>query len=93
MFRSLVQCKDSKVRGLSYTRARETVKEAFNDITDVSNIGVHSLRAGGATAAANAGTQDRMFKRHGRWVSENAKDGYVKDNLNSRLLVSQALGV
>ena len=93
LFRSLVRCKDSKVRGLSYTRARETVKEAFKDITDVSKIGVHSLRAGGATAAANAGIQDRMFKRHGRWVSENAKDGYVKDNLNSRLLVSQALGI
>ena len=48
---------------------------------------------GGATAAANAGVQDRMFKRHGRWVSENAKDGYVKDNLDSRLLVSQSLGI
>ena len=50
----------------------------------------------GATAAANAGVQDRMFKRHGRWVSESAKtvkDGYVKDNLDSRLLVSQSLGI
>ena len=30
---------------------------------------------------ANAGMRDRMFKRRGLWVSENAKDGYVKDNL------------
>ena len=61
LFRSLVPSRDSKVRGLSYTRARETIKEAFKDITaDVSKIGVHSLRAGGATAAANAGIQDRM---------------------------------
>ena len=39
--------------------------------------GLHSLRAGGASAAANAGVPDRMFKRHGRWRSENAKDGYI----------------
>jgi site-specific recombinase XerD len=93
LFRSLLPSKDSKVRGLSCARARELVKEAFKDIVDVSKIGVHSLRSGGATAAANAGVQDRMFKRHGRWVSESAKDGYVKDNLDSRLLVSQSLGI
>jgi hypothetical protein len=29
-----------------------------------------------------------MFKRHGRWTSESAKDGYVKDNLKERLSVS-----
>ncbi len=78
------------------------MKEAFKDIVDVSKIGVHSLRSGGATAAANAGVQmsrmfkchdDRMFKCHGHWVSENAKDGYVKDNLDLQLLVSQSLGI
>ncbi|KAL5497418.1 hypothetical protein EMCRGX_G013885 [Ephydatia muelleri] len=42
---------------------------------------MHSLRAGGATAAANAGVPDRLFKRHGRWKSESAKDGYVKDSV------------
>ena len=46
------------------------------------------MRSGGATAAANAKVPDRLFKRHGRWCSESAKDGYVKD---SRLQVSQSL--
>ena len=41
-------------------------------------MSLHSLRAGGATSAANVGIPDRLFKRHGRWASENAKDGYVK---------------
>ena len=84
-----------KVRrqGLSYSRAREIVKDAFKDITDVSCINLHSLRAGGATAAANAGINDRLFKRHGRWLSENAKDGYVKDNFQSLLSVSKSLGI
>ena len=59
----------------------------------MSKIAVHSLRFGGATAAANAGVKDRMFKRHGRWVSENAKDGYGKDNLDSMLSVSKSLGI
>ena len=36
--------------------------EAFKDIVpDVSAIGTHSFRSGGATAAANAGVPDRHF--------------------------------
>jgi len=56
-------------------------------------FGLHSLRAGGVTAAANAKVPDRLFKRHGRWKSENVKDGYVKDSLDSRLEVSRNLGL
>ena len=56
------------------SRAREIVKDAFKDITDVSCISLHSLRVSGATAAANAG-----FLRDGGWQSENAKNEYVKD--------------
>lgn len=96
LFRALSSSRStSKVRrqGLSYSRAREIVKDAFKDITDVSYISLHSLRAGGATAAANTGINDRLFKRHGRWLSENAKDGYVKDNFQSLLSVSKSLGI
>ena len=35
---------------------------------------VFSLRAGGATAAANAAINDRHFKWHGGWLSKNAKE-------------------
>ena len=52
----------------------------------------HSFRSGGASAAADGGISDRMFKCHGRWRSENAKDGYVADLLESRLAVSLSLG-
>ena len=77
LFRTLAPPKCSaqvRQHGISYTRARDIVKEAFKDITDVSKISLHSLRSGGASAAANAGIPDRLFKRHGRWASENAKD-------------------
>lgn len=78
--------------GLSYTRMRELVLGAFESLGyRKEKFGLHSLRSGGATAAANAGVNDRLFKRHGRWKSETAKDGYVKDNLESLLLVSQSL--
>ncbi|KAL5020676.1 hypothetical protein ScPMuIL_002241, partial [Solemya velum] len=52
-----------------------------------------NLRAGGASKAANAGIPDRLFKRHGRWRSETAKDGYVKDDFSKLLSVSQCLGL
>ena len=61
---------------------------------DTKKFDLHSFRAGGATAAANApGISERHFKRHGRWKSESAKDGYVKDSESSRLLVSKSLGI
>lgn len=78
---------------ISHLRARELVKDACRGLTDVSKLSVHSLRAGGATSATNARIPDRLFKRHGRWASENAKDGYVKDIFDSRLLVSRTLGI
>ena len=52
--------------------------EAFKpNVTGISRYGLHGLRARGASAAANNGVPDRLFKRHGRWQSENAKDGYI----------------
>ena len=86
-----------KLRGsspLSYTRARELILDMFSSIgLDKSKFGLHSLRSGGALAAANAGVPDRFFKRHGRWRSERAKDSYVKDDIDKRLLVSKSLGI
>ena len=78
-----------KVRsqGISYTRVE---KDAFRGLRDVSKIGVHNLGDGGATSAANAGIPDRLLKLLGRWASENAKDGCVKEDFNSRLLVSRS---
>ena len=79
---------------LSYTRTREIVLDAFKSIgLQKDKYGLHSLRAGGAIAVANNGIQDRLFKRHGRWRSETAKDGYVKDSIEKLLSVSRSLGL
>ena len=98
LFRGIVSTKSGerlrKDGGLSYTRLRELLLEKVAQLGfDPALFGMHSLRAGGATAAANAGVEDRLFKRHGRWKSESAKDGYVKDSLERRLKVSKGLGI
>ena len=51
------------------------------------------LRSRVATATANAGVNDRLFKRHGCWRPDKAKDGYVKDNLEALLSVSKSLEI
>ena len=76
------------------TRCREVLLKKTADVgLDPKSFSWHSFRSGGASAAANGGISDRMFKRHGRWRSENAKDGYVADSLESRLAVSMSLGL
>ena len=76
---SALVCQSSKTEydykprsiGLSYTRLRELVLEAFEDIVpDIAVTSTHSLRSVGATATTNAGIPDRLFKWHGRWSSE-----------------------
>ena len=60
LFRGLVTTKNGSwlrnTGGLSYTRAREVVLDMLEAIgLDKRQVGLHSLRAGGASAAANAG--------------------------------------
>lgn len=79
---------------LSYTRAREILLNALTSLgLDRTKFGLHSLRSGGATAAAAAGINDRIFKKHGRWASDTAKDGYVHENLKEKLSVSKNIGL
>ena len=83
-----------KSGGLSYSRLRELLLERIALVgMDPRLFGMHSLRAGGATAAANAGVPYRLFKRHGRWESESAKDGYVKDSVVKRLSAVSIWGI
>lgn len=82
-----------KNKQLSYTRARECVTSLFKTIAPNLNIGLHSLRAGGASVAANNNVNDRCLKRHGRWKSDFSKDIYVADSLEKRLAISQSLKI
>ena len=96
LFRSLHFVKSNasytlRSTGISYTRTREVVLHAFPQLRYSTKLfGLHSLRSGGATAAANAGVNDRLFKRHGRWRSDKAKDGYVKEYIDLARAKSEA---
>ena len=86
-----------KLYGLrrSYTRCKEIFKECLKDLGhDHSEYGLHSLRSEGATAAVNNGhTSERLLKIFGRWDTDIVKDMYVQESLNSRLYVTNNLGL
>ena len=87
-----INSKDNEASILQHNR--EIVFEGLKQIgLNQKQFGLHSLRAGRATSADNNGVPGRLFKHHGCWCSENAKDGYVKDNLRSLLSVSLSLGI
>ena len=99
VFKGLSKCKSghnlvSVNKPVSYSAIRDYFKISFKDIVpDISLFGTHSLRAGGASAAANAAVENRLSQRHGRWKSASAKNGYVDDCLDARLKVSKMLGI
>ena len=79
---------------LSYTTARELFLNVVTALDmERGEFSLHSLRSGGVSTAANAGVNDRLFKSHGRWRSESAKDSYVDDNIEALLTVSRMLGL
>jgi hypothetical protein len=99
LFRYLTKSKDHFIfrkdsKPLSHTRMRELCIEAFSSFAPNINLfGLHSVRAGGATAACNFGISYILFKRHERWKSATAKDDYVKDSFSDRILVSLNIGL
>ena len=82
-----------KNKKMSYTRTRECLVNRLNEVVVGKNLGLHSLRSGGASSASNSDVNERCWKRHGRWRSESAKDGYVEDSIEKRLAVSKQLGL
>ena len=98
LFRGIVVTKSGeRLRSqgsLSYTRLRELFLSKLSELGfNPKQFGLHSLRSGSASAAANAGVPDRLFKHHGRWRSESAKDSYVKDSMTSLMSVSESLNL
>ena len=101
VFRGVTRNKNKQNRTLkksnkpiSYSTVRSLMLQVFKSVgKDPSILGTHSLRKGGATAAARNSIEDRLFKKHGRWRSEKSKDKYVKEDLKQKLCVSRNLGL
>ena len=58
---------------ISYSTFRRPFRKDLQSLgVEPSKFGLHSLRSGGATMAANNGVNDWVFQRHGRWKSVQA---------------------
>ena len=99
IFRQICHSKQGfKLKDLDKPISCRTVRDIL--LTNLKNIGLdktqfglHGLRSGGATARANFGINERFFQKHGRWKSENVKNGYVHENVRAVLSVSKNLGL
>ena len=79
---------------LSYARAKELFLDGVTAVgMEREEFSLHSLHSWGASAAANAGVNDKLIKSHERWRSESAKDGYVDEDIDALLTVSSMLGL
>ena len=66
--------------GISYTRAREIVLDSFSQLGFPTKLfGLHSLRSGGATAAANAGVNS---KGHSHAILVHFKNQKIRPHIN-----------
>lgn len=79
-------------KAMSYGTLLKREKDAAERVgMDPELIGTHSLRAGGATANANQGVEDRLWKKHGNWKSEWVADRYARERVRERLKPSRAV--
>ena len=84
----------SRTRGISYTTVYDIFKaKVTNAKPEHSKYCLHSLRSGGASAAAKNGVSDRLIAKQGRWSTETARDGYIEDSVDYRLKPSSSLGL
>ena len=60
---------------------------------DTKLYGLHSLRIGEASAAANNNVPDPVIKKHGMWKSEKAKGTYCRKEIQHQLLVTLNIAI
>ena len=82
---------------ISYTSCREILRGTSKQLGfNPDDYGLHSLRSGGITSVVRNSCNsisERLFKLHGRWRTDTAKDMYVEESLDNRLLVTKYLGL
>ena len=81
---------------LSYSTVRDQFVKYIAPICEgqePGSYGLHSLRSGGASAAADNNNSDRQIGKHGRWKSGFSRDRYIKDSKQRRLSLTNSLGL
>jgi len=95
LFSPVTVCDGVEVYGntpASYQYLRRGILEAFETVgLPVKQFGLHSLRAGGTTQAANQGIPDRLWMEHGGWKTQRSAFDYVKKSAKVKAGVTQAM--
>ena len=86
-------CLCLKIVPMSNVRARDQLEQYLKSSgLNAKLYGVHSFRSGGfANDSVTNRVCKRLLKKQGRWVTDQAKDGYVHEGLRTRLSVSTSL--
>ena len=89
--KSLFHSVFKSARPLTKTKPNEVLKKLLAAIgVDPDSYGSHSLRRGGASAAANHRIAIHVLARHGNWKSD-AVFAYISDDMQQRLSVGRAI--
>jgi integrase len=84
-------CADKEASKMAKSTPNGLLKKALTGLgIDPKPYGSHSLRRGGATAAAAYQVRTHVLKRHGRWASD-AVYLYIQDPGETRVAVSRAI--
>ena len=76
----------------SYQYLHKGVVEAFEAVgLPAKQFGLHSLRAGGATLAANRGIPEWLWMEHGGWQSQRSAFAYIKTSAEAKASVTRAM--
>ena len=94
IFRAIINAKRfERLRKANSPISYSTIREHFVFILqsiglDSKLYGLHSLRSGGASAAANMGVEDRLIQKHGRWKTVGVKNRYISEDIDNLLFIS-----
>ena len=79
-------------KSLGYSTVKDLFPKAMMAVTDEpGKYGLHSLRSGGALAAAAANVADRLISSHGRWKCEASRNRFIKDSDKNELKICKPL--
>lgn len=79
------------IQVLSDAALRKSLQDMCATLGITKQVGLHSCRIGGATAAAQNKVPDRLVMQHGRWKSDAVARGYMRASLETRLEVTKGL--
>jgi hypothetical protein len=83
----------SPIQPLSGQRLRGRLQQLCNQAGVAKHVGsaTHSLRIGGASAAAELHVSNQLIQAAGRWRSAQVQQHYMRESLRRRLAVSRQL--